>query len=274
MLKHLLDRGQHLGHRPAGQHHGPPRDTQAHAERGLFRAAAADVTDHHVHPAVSALDQVEEVPADQHLATAGAVSRGDGQPGVGQQRGWQQATLQPGVLPRIDLRLAQLLLDLLEPAALHRVTDDPVQQRPVHLALDQVILRARADRRGAEMLVGQPGQHDHGDLGHVLLEPVHALQLVRIGEVKVEQHAGRRGQQWLCLGDRPHPVKGDRGARFRQVFLDEKGVPVVVLDEQHLHLAGNGSGGRDPGLRGVPSHRPALFMAFVGVPSLTGKLCG
>ena len=194
--------------------------------------------------------------------------------GVGQQRGWQQATLQPGVLPRIDLRLAQLLLDLLEPAALHRVTDDPVQQRPVHLALDQVILGARADRRGAEMLVGQPGQHDHGDLGHVLLEPVHALQLVRIGEVKVEQHAGCRGQQWLCLGDRPRPVKDDRGARFHQVFLDEKGVPIVVLDEQHLHLAGNGSGSRDPGLRGVPSHRPALFMAFVGVPSLTGKLCG
>ena len=120
------------------------------------------------------------------------------------------------------------------------------------------------------MLIGQPGQHDHGDLGHVLLQPVQALQLVRIGEVKVEQHAGCRRQQRSGLGDRPHPVKGDRGSRFHQVFLDEKGVPIIVLDEQHLHLAGNGRGGRGPGLCGVPSHRPALFMAFVGVPSLTG----
>jgi len=97
---------------------------------------------------------------------------------------------------------------------------------------------------------------------------VHTLQLVRIGEVQVEEHAGRRGQQWLCLGDRPHPVKRDGGSRFHQEFLDEKGVPIIVLDQQHLHLAGNGRRGRDPGLRGVPSHRPAPFMAFVGVPSL------
>ena len=71
-----------------------------------------------------------------------------------------------------------------------------------------------------------------------------------------------------------NPVKYDRCPRLQQVFLDEKGIPVVVLDKQHLHLAGNGRRGRDPGLRGVPSHRPALFMAFVCVPSLTGKVCG
>ncbi len=274
MLQHLLDRGQHLGHRPPGQHHGAPCDAQAHAERGLFRATAADVADHHMHPAVGPFDQVEEIPAEEHLAAAGAVPGRHGQPRVGQQRRRQQAALQPGVLPRDDLRLAQLLLHLLEPAPFHRVPDDPVQQRPVHLALDQVILRTGTDRLGAEVLVCQPGQHDHGYLGHVLLQPVHPLQLVRVGQVEVEQHAGRRGQQRLRLGDRPHPVEGNRGPRVQQVLLDEQGVPVVVLDEQHLHLAWDNRGSRGPGLCGVPSHRPALFMAFVGVPSLTGKLCG
>ena len=85
---------------------------------------------------------------------------------------------------------------------------------------------------------------------------------------------GRRGQQRFGLGNRPHPVKHDRGPGFHQVFLDQKGIPVIVLDEQHLHLARNGRGDRDPGLCGIPSHRPALFMAFVVVPSLTGKVCG
>jgi hypothetical protein len=274
VLQHLLDRGQHLGHRPAGEHHGPPCDAQAHAERGLLRAAAAHVTDHHVHPAVGRLDQVEEVPAEQHLAAAGPVPGRDRQPRVRQQRRRQQAAFQPGVLPRDELCLAQLLLDLLGPAALHRVPDDPAQQLPVHLALDQVVLRTGANRLGAEVLVGQAGEHDHGDLGHVLPQPVHPLQLVRVGQVKVEQHAGRRGQQRFGLGDRPHPVEGHRGTRVQQVLLDEQGIPVVVLDEQHPHVARDGRGSRDPGLRGVPGHRLAPFMAFVGVPSLTGKVCG
>ena len=248
--------------RPPGQDHCAPGHPQADAERRLFGPAAAHVADQSVHPAVGRLHQVVEVPAEQGLPAAGPVPAGHGQPGIGQQRRRQQPALQPGVLPREDLGLTELALDLLAAAAFHRVPDHPVQQRPVDLALDQIVLRPGADRLLAQVLVGPPGQHDDGDLRQVLVQPAHPLQLPGIRQAEVEQDAGRLRQQRPGLGHRPRPAQGDRGPGFQQKFLDQQGVAVVVLDQQHLHPARRTSRGRI-GLRDILSHCPTLFMACV-----------
>ena len=89
-----------------------------------------------------------------------------------------EAAFEPGVLPRVDLCLTQLALDLFRAQALDRITDDPVQQCPVDLALDQVILRSRPHCLRPEVLIGHARQHDHGQLGHVLGQPAHSPQLL------------------------------------------------------------------------------------------------
>ncbi len=56
----------------------------------------------------------------------------------------------------------KLPLGLLGPLPLNGIPDDALQQESVYLALDQVILRSGGDGFLAQMLVGQPGQDDHG----------------------------------------------------------------------------------------------------------------
>jgi hypothetical protein len=266
VLEHLLDRGQDLGHRPARQDHRAPGHSQAHAEGGLLRPAPTDVTHHGVYPAAGRLHQVVEVPAEQRLPATGLVPGGDGQPSVGQQRRGQQPAFQPGVLPRDDLRLTELALDLLGAAAFHRIPDDPVQQRPVHLALHQIVLGSGANRFLPQVLVGPPGQHDHRDLRQVLLQPAHPLQLMGIRQAQVEQHTGGRGQQWPRLGHRPRPLQRDGRGGLGQQLLDQEGVAVVILDQQHLHTARRGS--RDRRATGdIVSHCPTLFLALVNIQS-------
>ena len=86
MLQDLLNGGENLVRRPPGQYHRAPGDPQADTERRLFRAAAADVADHRMDPAVRRLHEVIEIPAKQHLPAAGPVARRDRQPRIGQQR--------------------------------------------------------------------------------------------------------------------------------------------------------------------------------------------
>ncbi len=64
----------------------------------------------------------------------------------------------------MDPRRLQLPLSVLRAPPLHRVTDDPVQHVPGDLAFDQVVLRSGPDRLLPQVLVGVPGQHDHGGI--------------------------------------------------------------------------------------------------------------
>ena len=178
VLEQLAERGQDLLGGPAGQHHGAPRHPQADAERGLGRAAAADVADEGVHPAIRGLDHVVEVPAEQMVLAAGQAACRHAQPRVRQQRRGQQATLQPGVLLGQDLRHVQRPLCLLRAPPLDRVPDDPVQHVPGDLALDQVILGAGPDRLFPQVLARLAGEHDDGRIRlelQQLPEPVQAL---------------------------------------------------------------------------------------------------
>ena len=110
----------------ASQHHGAPRHPQADAECGLSRAAAADISDEGVHPAVRGLDHVVEIATEQVVLAAGQAARRYAEPGVGQQRRREQAALEPDVLLGVELRHLQLTLRFFGPLAFHRVPDDPV----------------------------------------------------------------------------------------------------------------------------------------------------
>ena len=253
-----LDGGEHLAHGPVGQDQRPPGHPQADAERCLVGPAAADVADQCVHPAVRRLHHVVEVAAEQALAATGPVAGRHGHPRVRQQRRGQQATLQPGVLPGENLRLLQLALRLLQAPPFDRVADDPVQEQPVDLALDQVVLRSGADRRRAQMLVGQPGQDYHGDGGQLLVQPADAVQLMRVRQAKIEQHAADSGRQRGRLGQRPGAVGRDRSPGLEQELFDNKRVAVVVLDEQHLDMVRCGNSGR-LGRRDIPGYHEFLI---------------
>ena len=100
-----------------------PGDAQLHAERRLVGAVPADVADHRVHRAVGGADGVVEVAAEQGAAAAGAVAGGEAQRGALQQRGGQQAALQPGVLLGAQPGLGELALGEVGAFALDRVAD-------------------------------------------------------------------------------------------------------------------------------------------------------
>ncbi len=70
----------------ASQHQRAPRHSQANAERGLGRAAPADIADQGVHPAVRHFDHIVEITAKQHVLTAGQAARRDAQARVAKQR--------------------------------------------------------------------------------------------------------------------------------------------------------------------------------------------
>jgi hypothetical protein len=115
------------------------------------------------------------------------------------------------------------------------------------------------------MLVGHSRQHDHGELGHVLGQPAHPPQLLQfpgVGQAQVEQHTRHLGQEWLRVAQGPRPAQSDRGRRVQQEFLDQQGIGVIVLDEQHLRGAGRGGRARR-GRPGILSHRLTLFVIFV-----------
>lgn len=231
VLQYLLHSEQDVGHGLPGQHHGPPRHPQADPQRGLVRAAAADVTDEGVQPPVRRLDQVIEVATQLHLAAARLVPGGHGQPRVGDERRRQQPPRQPGVLPGQHLGEVQLKLRLLGLPALHRVPDDPVQQRLVDVALDQVILRARPDRGRAEELIGPAGEHHDGGVGDVLPQPPNAVQITGVRQPQIEQHAGSAGQKRPRLSQRPGPLNLHSRCLLQQLLHNQR-IPVVVLDQQ------------------------------------------
>ena len=278
MLEQLAERGEYLVSRAAGQHQRPPGHSQADAERGFGRASPADVADEGVHPAVAALHHIVEVSAEQHVLAAGQAARGHAEPRVGQQRRRQQATLKPGIFLGVDLRRVEFPLGLLGPSAFHRIPDHPVQHVPGDLALDQVVLRAGPDRPLPQVLIGLTGQHDDGGIRVELEQFPEAVQAARVRQSQIEQDAGRVGDQGLGLGEGPRPLHDHRGSDFKEQFLYQQGIAVIVLDEQDLNLVM--TRGRRRGLepRVTCQWNPTSvagcerrMLAFVEIPSCTPR---
>ena len=238
-----LQRRQQRFRRVAADHERAPGDPQRHTECRGVRAVAGDVADHGVHGAVGGLDRVVEVAAEQRAAPARAVVRGEDEMLVVDQRRRQQAALEAGVLLRVQARDLELAARLVRAQALDRVVHGAGQTLAVDLALDQVVLRARADGFHPAALVVEPGEDEHRDVRAVGLEPVQPGQALRVRQVQVQQHAVDLGQVLAPrLGERRHPDDLHVRAADVEQLLDEQRVAVVVLDEQQPDRAGGRRG--------------------------------
>jgi hypothetical protein len=147
-----------------------------------------------------------------------------------------------------------------------RVPDDAVEQRPVDVPFDQVVLRARTDRGGAEQFVGEPGQHDNGRVRDLTLQPPDAVKPGCIREPKVEQHAGGAEQQWFRGGQRagllqPHRGRVRRGGHVVQQFLHDQRVAVVILDQENVDPGRHPRGGNG-GAWQILGHHSGLVRGF------------
>ncbi len=150
---------------------------------------AGHVADHGVHGAVGGLDRVVEVAAEQRAPPARPVVRVEHEVVVVDQRGGQQAALEAGVLLRVQARDLELAPRLVRPQALDRVVHGAGEALTVDLALDQVVLRARADGFHPAALVVEAGEDEHRDVRAVGLEAVQPGEALRVREVEVQQDA-------------------------------------------------------------------------------------
>ena len=200
----------------------------------------ADVADDRVQRAVAALDDVVEVAAQQRLLGAGLVAGEDPHLRVLDQRGGEQTALQAGVLVGAQPGVAQRPAHPVGAAALDGVAHGPGQRGAVDEVLDQVVLRTDPHRVGAELLVAQAREHEHGRAVGVE-QPAQALEAVGVGQRQVEQHAVdglRVVQRGLGVGERLGALEVDGEVGVGEVLGDQDGVGVVVLDEQHPQRGG------------------------------------
>ncbi len=234
----LVQRAQHPPRLLLGQHERAPRDAQAHAQRGLVGAVAADVADDDLEGAVGQPHRVEEVAAQQHPAAAGPVAGLQGQVLAVHDRRGQQAAFQAGLLGGVQLLVAQLAGGLLGVLALHGVADAAHQQRAVDLVLHQVVLGTGRDGHGALALVGEAGQHEDRGGGGEREQPAQPVQAGGVRQPEVEQYAVGVRQELLGLLETARTGQLDQRVHFLQERFDQHGVTFVVLDEQHAHRSG------------------------------------
>ena len=143
--------------------------------------------------------------------------------------------------------------------ALDAVADRTVQEVPVHLALDEVGVRALAQGVDRHLLVGEAGDHDHRDVRGDGADLDQGGEAVAVGQVQVEQDRVERpfGESVERVGepvDRDHLVA--LGVHLGEHLADEPGVARVVLDQQYperlwvrghrLHVPEPGRSGRTP----------------------------
>ena len=116
--------------------------------------------------------------------------------------------------------------------ALDGVEHRPLQHLGLDTPLDQVVLRPRTDRRDAEVLVGQAGQHHDGQCRVASSDPVQSIEAGGIGQVHVQQHTVRPGDGQLPLSicNRLRPHHGDVHAGVGDQLLDQERIGAIVLD--------------------------------------------
>lgn len=177
------------------------------------------------------------------LAFAASVSTPHPEPGVADERLGEQPPLEPGVLGGPQLRGVQAAQLGVGPRALDGVADRPGQQGTVHLALDQVVLRAGRHGLHGALLVGQAGQHEHRRVRSRLPHRQQPLQPQSVGKAQIQQHSlEARAGVGDRLGHGAHPGDLDVGAGLVEQIAHQEGVAGVVLDEEHLHGVDVGQG--------------------------------
>ena len=148
------------------------------------------------------------------------------------QRRWQKPTFEANGFGGDELLFPQPQQARFSAAALDGVADGADQQRPVDLALDQVVLGARGDGVGAEALVVEAGEHADGGERIGREQRAQPLEARVPGEVEVEQHAVDVFEVRQCLGHRPGDGQRHVRVHFRDQFTDEERITRIVLDQQ------------------------------------------
>ena len=180
-----------------------------------------------------ALDDVKEVAAEDLAPVAGAVGADDRDPRVVDERVRYQAALHARVLGALDAEYRELALEALGELALDRMADSARETRAADRALDQVVLRAGAERLDPTLLVGIAGQHDDRHLGIRLSEPADGFDPERVGESEVEQDAVGRTEPALGLAKLSGAVDPQDRPGLDQQLGHDRRVAVIVLDQQH-----------------------------------------
>ncbi len=256
-------RGQDRLVRRTVQDQRAPGNAQMDAQRRLVGSVTHDVADDRAHPSVRGLHHVEEVAAEYGQIAAGLViGRALDHP-VAQQRAGQQTPLQPAVLCRQHLLLAQRQLGRLGAGPLDGVPDRAVEQFGGDVVLDEVVLRAGGDRLDAGAVVAA-GQHDDRGADRFSHQAVQRAEALGVGQPEVEQHAPRRvGEGGDAIGEGALPQHVHLGyAGLDQALAHQQRVTLVVLDEQHTgqkvtHGGSSRGGCRGTDRRNPTGHRPA-----------------
>ena len=168
---------------PGGRPRAPPRPARGRTRRPPWRAPSRQAPRPRRRSRRRAASADRRTGTGRRPTTAGriAAARAAGRARAGSS---PPRTAAPPELP----------LGLLGAAAFDRVAHYPLQQEPIDLALDQVVLCAR--RRP----LPHPGARRRSRSGPprraqaVLLQPPHALQAARVGQLQVEQHAAHPRQ--------------------------------------------------------------------------------
>ena len=115
---------------------------------------------------------------------------------------------------------------------LQRAPERPI----VHLALDEIVLRARLRGRHADLVISKPGHHDHARGVRHFERAAKRLESRLVGQAEVEQHdvrfVGMRREVLERVVERLDVQQGVRLAAFLEHFVHEAGVARVVLDQQ------------------------------------------
>jgi hypothetical protein len=242
----------------SGEHSGPPGHPQTDAECGLRRSVAGDVPDHRVHGAVLALDDVEEVAAEQGVVPARAVARGHLATGAPQQGCGQQSTLKARVLPGHQSARLEFGARSLHLLALQGVPDRAAERLGVQAVLGEEVLRSFGHRGEPGLVLGDSGEHHDGRVGRGVTHQPDRAESMGVGQMQVQQdaHGIRRGiEEHTCLGEGLAPGDLHRQSAVGQHLPHQQRVSGVVLDQQQYRGGVQGPAGiRTP----LPGHRASF----------------
>ena len=132
------------------------------------------------------------------------------------------------------LLLPELRLDAF---AFDGVADGAGQQPAVHLALDEIILRAVPDGVDGELFVGQSGQDDDGHVGRLGENGLERPESPAVGEIEVQQDQVdvvtlQAGKPLAEVLDPDHLV--DAVGLFVRHQLNQPAVAGVIFHKQNL----------------------------------------
>ena len=225
----------------AGEGQRAPGAAEAGRQRRGVGPVAHHVAHEHCARAVVVLDRVVEVAAQLGPPAARLVPHEHADVGGPDGRRGGEGTLESSVLGPLPLGPNELAAELCRPVPLDRVAHRPGQQLLVDPALDQVVLGAGAQCRGAELLGGRSRQHDDGGIRCAFGEALHAHRAVGVGQADVEQDAVRRHRLPTGVRERGDPIdRRPRQAPAQQLAHHAVVVLVVVHEQEAPRRLGYG----------------------------------